>query len=142
VHFDIMAYIDCPANVRVTNLASWAGVPNPTTTADLTWISAAIGAQGPVERNGPDVGITAEPVTCSKSLENEHVYDYRFFDPLHPDAATVVPVGEIGTLHVPRDTGAQVWTLGNARAGCVGGVLGTCPSEGYPYDHWYTQALE
>ena len=143
LHFYFFQYINCPVVAEVTNLASWGGVANPTSTASFTWIRAFIGDQGTAQQSGPDFGLEPLPLKCAKSLPEEYVYDYRFYDALEPSNAIVVPVGEIGTLHVQRDSGAQVWTLGNARAGCVGGSgLGNCPAEGYPFDQWLTQAPE
>lgn len=130
----------CSTGVEITNLASWAGVTNPATPRSIVWLELASQTAISPQVDGPDYGL--EPIhlhDCVPESPTLVIDDERLYDAQDQANAVIVHVGEIGVLHVQRDGKPETWTYGNGEAGCDD--IGTpCPSEGYPYHHYFTMA--
>ena len=131
---------DCSVWVHITNLPSWNGVTNPTTTRALVWLDVEQNDYGPIESDGPDVGLAPVAVTnCTTSgSELDVLYDERFYDAQDSANEQLVHVGEVGVLHVEREGKPETWTFGNGQNGCLWSLV-QC-GEGYPFYYYTTQA--
>ncbi|MFO0587089.1 MAG: hypothetical protein U0441_06115 [Polyangiaceae bacterium] len=109
----------CVDGLEIANLPELNGVTNPTSTRPLIWFRGRKDAGGPPDPD-KDFGITSTLVQGCHPGEPDFVpVNYTLFDPVHPELATVVHVGEMGAIQVMRDGGVETWKLANVSAGCL-----------------------